>query len=487
MIEDEYVRPDPDDLLKRIAAQEKDDKRGKLTIFFGYAPGVGKTYSMLYDAALQKNEQNLDVVVGYIEFHKRPGTEALAKGFDMVPPLRIDYMNLHLLEPNVEEIIKRKPNIVLIDELAHTNAQGMKNDKRYKDVEEILNEGIDVHTTLNVQHLESLKDIIHQITGIRVSENVPDPVFLKADEVKVIDLPIDDLLKRLKDGKVYTKDMAAKAVQRFFRSGNLLALRQITLKQVALRIDRQLASYMKAHDLESSWPLPDKVLVGIDAAPFAGQLVRAAYRLTIELDAEIVALHIETDDDKKFSEDQKKWLKSAHDTADRLGIRVITVQSNDVAAKMSSFATQNGITKIVIGKPYSSGSFSSVDSILAKTEGIDVYIFAGRGDKTQIHLTPPIKNPVEEMLKRIRHINKGVTYTRKVEVKGRTDRFQIIQNRGMCIGCGVCTTLCPENWVMADDGKAMPLKMEVERLGGNQDAQDNCPVGCIRIVKKGRG
>ena len=221
MTENEYVRPDPEELLKRISAGERDEKKGRLTIFFGYAPGVGKTYSMLYDAILRKKDEKLDVVVGYIEFHKRPETQEMAKSFEIISPLKINYTGLELKEPNIAEIIKRKPNIVIIDELAHTNAKGMNHDKRYKDVDEILNSGIDVYTTLNVQHLESLKDIVQQITGTRANENIPDPIFLLADEVKVIDLPIEDLLRRLKDGKVYTKDMAEKAVQKFFRQGNL--------------------------------------------------------------------------------------------------------------------------------------------------------------------------------------------------------------------------------------------------------------------------
>jgi two-component system sensor histidine kinase KdpD len=409
MIEDEYVRPDPEELLRKITARERDEKRGRLTIFFGYAPGVGKTYAMLYDALMRKDEAKLDIVIGYIEFHKRPETLELAEDFETIPPRRIHYNGLELLEPNIGEIIARKPAIVLIDELAHTNAHGMKNDKRYKDIEELMDAGIDVYTTLNVQHLESLKDTIHQIIGIRVTENIPDPVFLQAEEVKVIDLPIRDLLKRLTDGKVYTKDMAAKAVERFFRPGNLLALRQITLKQVALRIDKQMVGYMKAHDIEGEWPSSEKVLVGINSSPYVGQLVRAAYRLAVELDAEIIALHIETDEDDSFSEDERKWLNNAFDVARRLGIQTFSVKSNDFSAKMASFSLQNSVTKIVIGKPHASRRFSSVDSILAKTEGIDMYIFAGRGAVLHKHQPPSQKHPVKEMLKRIRFINKRIT------------------------------------------------------------------------------
>jgi two-component system, OmpR family, sensor histidine kinase KdpD len=484
MIEDEYVRPDPEELLRRISAGETSEKRGRLTIFFGYAPGVGKTYAMLSDAIQRKTEQKLDVVVGYIELHKRKETEEMVRHFDTIPSLVIDYNGLALSEPNVEAILTRKPNIVLIDELAHTNAGGMKNDKRYKDIEEILDAGINVHTTLNVQHLESLKDILHQITGVKVSENIPDPVFLYANEVKLIDLPIDDLLKRLKDGKVYTKDMAGKAVQKFFRSGNLLALRQIALKQVALRIDKQMVRYIKAHGMEGSWPAPEKVLVGINASSYAGQLVRAAYRLAVELEAEIVALHIETDEDGNFSEDERKWLKNALDVAERLGIRTITVQSNDFSSKISSFAEQNGVTKIVIGKPYSSGSYRSVDSILAKTEGIDMYIFAGRGNIALKNQTSSIRNPLKEMLNRIRRVNKRADITKNVEVRVIPNRYLIKHNRKACIGCGQCVSMYPENWEIGEDGKATAKKSEIEKIGPNKDVADACPVGCIKIVPK---
>jgi two-component system, OmpR family, sensor histidine kinase KdpD len=484
MIEDEYVRPDPEELLRRISAGETNEKRGRLTIFFGYAPGVGKTYAMLYDAIPRKTEQKLNVVVGYIELHKRTQTEELIRNFETIPPLKITYNDLELKEPNVAEIIKRKPDIVLIDELAHTNASGMKNDKRYKDIEEILDAGINVNTTLNVQHLESLKDIVYQITGVRVAENIPDPIFLYANEVKLIDLPIDDLLKRLKDGKVYTKDMAGKAVQKFFRAGNLLALRQIALKQLALRLDNQMTRYIKAHDLEGSWPAPEKVLVGINASSYSGQLVRAAYRLAEELEAEIIALHIETDEDRSFSEEEGKWLKNALDVAERLGIQTITVQSSDLPSKISSFAQQNGITKIVIGKPYSSGSYRSVDGILAKTEGIDMYIFAGKGNISLKKQTSSVRNPVKEMLNRIRRINKSTTVTKKLKVRNIPNKYLIQHNRKACIGCGLCATICPENWAMDEDGKATPKRTEVEEIGANQDAADACPKGCIKIVPK---
>ena len=246
-----------------------------------------------------------------------------------------------------------------------------------------------------------------------------------------------------------------------------------------------MVNYIKAHHLEGVWPTSEKVLVGINASPYAGQLVRAAYRLALNIDARIIVLHIETDEDKSFSEEKRRWLKNAFDVAERLGIQTITVHSTDFSTKISTFVLQNGITRIVLGKPHESGKFSSVDSILAKTEGVDMYIFAGRGDSAQKDQASGVTNPVTEMLKRIRQMNKKVTYMKKVNVKVNPDKYQIQQDRKACIGCGVCTTICPENWVMADDGKSMPLETEVDEIGCNQDAANSCPVGCIKIVKKG--
>lgn len=386
MVEDEYIRPSPEELLKRIyAGQEMEEKkgRGRLTIFFGYAPGVGKTYAMLYNATARKKEDKLDVVIGYVEPHKRPETRALMEDFELLPSVEVEYHGLKLLEPDIEAIIRRRPNIVLIDELAHSNAPGLKHFKRYEDVEEVLNAGIDVYTTLNVQHIESLKDVVCNITGTVVMENIPDPVFLRADGVKLIDLPIDQLLKRLSDGKVYTRDMASEAVQRFFKPSNLLALRQIAMRQMILHLDKQMTMYAGSPGMEAQRRVSEKVLACINANPYAEDILRAAYRLSTEHEAELIGLHIETDEDKSLSEEKKKWLKNAFDFAKELDIKTISIKSNDVSTKITSFAIQNGITKIVMGKPHDNRKLRSVDDILSKTEGVDVYIFTERGKTTK--------------------------------------------------------------------------------------------------------
>ncbi|MGE5892943.1 MAG: sensor histidine kinase KdpD, partial [bacterium] len=237
MNEKEYQRPSPEALLELAKAEEKKN-RGKLTIYFGAAPGVGKTYTMLLDAHQQKQEGS-DVVVGYVETHGRPETDALLEGIEILPPLIVKYKGMLLKEVDLAKVLARKPNLVLVDELAHTDAPGLRNAKRYQDIEEILNAGIDVYTTMNVQHIESLNDIIHQITDIRVHETVPDTAFEAADEIKLVDLPPEELLKRLHEGKVYVKDMARSAVKKFFRPGNLLALRQLALRTVAGSVDEK--------------------------------------------------------------------------------------------------------------------------------------------------------------------------------------------------------------------------------------------------------
>ncbi|MDD5111077.1 MAG: histidine kinase [Candidatus Altiarchaeota archaeon] len=382
MAEDEYIRPSPEELLKRISAGQKDETKGtgSLTIFFGYAPGVGKTYAMLCDAASRKKDDKLDVVAGYVEPHKRPETKALASEFETIKPAEIEYHGLTLAEPDTEAIIKRNPRIALMDELAHTNAPGTKNAKRYEDVQDVLNAGIDVYTTLNVQHIESLKEVVFNITGTLVKENVPDSIFLNSENVKLVDLPIDQLLNRLKEGKVYTRDMATEAVQKFFRPGNLLALRQAAMQQMALHIGRQMERCGGAGSIETGRRTSEKFLVCISPSPNAGDILRSAYRLSAEHEAELIAIHVETGDDKSLNEDEKKWLKDAFDTAGSLGVRAIRLNSNDVTAKITSFAVQNAVTMILMGKPRNSRKQKSVDDMLAKTDGIDLYVYAAKRD-----------------------------------------------------------------------------------------------------------
>jgi two-component system sensor histidine kinase KdpD len=257
-------RPDPDELLAQVNAE--DSKRGKLNIFFGAAAGVGKTYSMLEAARVRKKE-GVDIVIGYVEMHKRPETAALLEGLEILSTKVIEYKNVELKEFDIDAAIKRNPRLIIVDELAHTNASGSRHAKRWQDVDELLDKGIDVYTTLNVQHCETATDIVAQITGIIVHETVPDTVIEKADEVELVDLPTEDLLKRLKDGKVYLGEQAERAAANFFQPGNLMALRQLALRYTAHNVDGKLLSYKKTHSITTVWQTRDRFLVCISPSP----------------------------------------------------------------------------------------------------------------------------------------------------------------------------------------------------------------------------
>jgi two-component system sensor histidine kinase KdpD len=380
MDDEKYKRPSPEAMLELAQKEEASEKRGKLTIYFGAAPGVGKTYTMLTDAQLRKKE-GIDVVVGYVETHGRAETDALLDGLEIVPPLRVKYMGIQLKEVDLGKVLERRPKLVLIDELAHTNAPGLRNAKRYRDVEEILNAGIDVYTTMNVQHIESLNDIVYQITNIRVSETVPDTVIEVADEIKLVDLPPEELIKRLHEGKVYVKDMAKSAVHRFFRPGNLLALRQLALRAVAGSVDEKMRSYMQAHAIAGPWPAKERVLAGVFASPYAEKLVRTSFRLASELDAEWIAFYVETERHKTLSEKEKEWLNKAMDLAKQLGARLIWIKGSDVTEEMADYALKHNVTKIVIGKPRRFGLFQTIPKkLLTRTPNIDIFLLDARVD-----------------------------------------------------------------------------------------------------------
>lgn len=377
--DEEYKRPSPEALLEVAQKEEAMEKRGKLTIYFGAAPGVGKTYAMLLDAR-QRKEEGVDVVVGYVETHGRPETDALLEGLEILPPLVITYMGVQLREVDLAKVFARKPKLVLVDELAHTDAPALRNAKRYQDIEEILNAGIDVYTTMNVQHVESLNDIVLQITNIRVRETVPDTVIEAADEIKLVDLPPEELLKRLHEGKVYVKDMAESAVQKFFRPGNLLALRQLALRAVAGSVDEKMRTYMRAHAIAGPWSATERVLAGVFASPYAEKLVRSAFRLANDMDAEWIAFYVETERHKTLSEKEKEWLNKAMDLAKQLGARLVWIKGSDVMEEMADYARNNNVTKIIIGKPRF-GLFQSVPKkLLTRTPNIDIYLLDARVD-----------------------------------------------------------------------------------------------------------
>jgi two-component system sensor histidine kinase KdpD len=373
-------RPDPDELLKNIQSEE--NKRGRLKIFLGYVAGVGKTYAML-EAAHQRKAQSMDVVVGYIETHKRAETEEMGEGLEVLPRKQVEYHNVILPEMDVDAIIQRKPQLVLIDEFAHTNAPGSRHPKRYQDVQEILAAGIDVYTTLNIQHLESLNDIVAQVTGVIVRETIPDSIIDEASEIEVIDLPPDELLVRLQEGKVYMPDQAARAIQKFFRKGNLTALREMSLRRAAKRVDDQMRSYMQTRAIQGIWAAGERLLVCISPSPLSERLVRTTRRLADELKAEWIALYVETPQFASMSPEKRDRVAGILQLAEDLGARSYNLSAGSsmgaVAQTIIEFAHKNNITKIVTGKPLRPRwqellRGSLVDTLIHKSGDIDVYV-----------------------------------------------------------------------------------------------------------------
>ena len=276
-------RPDPDELLRRVRAEEAHARRAKLRIFFGFAPGVGKTYRMLQVARDAAQAHGLDVVVGVVETHHRAETVAMLQGLAIMPRKQVDYRGRVLEEFDIDAALARRPALLLVDELAHTNARGSRHTKRWQDVLELLDAGIDVLTTVNVQHVESLNDVVSQITGIQVRETVPDSILDRADAIELVDIAPEDLLQRLKEGKVYVPEQAQRAVEHFFQRGNLLALRELALRRTAQHVDEDVQEYREQHGVTATWPAGERILVCVGPAPSSGRLIRAAARMAAGL------------------------------------------------------------------------------------------------------------------------------------------------------------------------------------------------------------
>ena len=342
------ARPDPDALLKEIRKEEK--RQGTLKLFLGYSPGVGKTYSMLLEAHVLKR-RGVDVVVGLVETHGRSETEELLEGLEVIPRKSGDYRGITLEEMDLDALLARKPAVALVDELAHTNASWCRHPKRYLDVEELLAAGIGVLATVNVQHLESQNDVVTKITGIRVQETVPDWVLDRAEEVQVIDIPLEKLFERLHEGKVYIPEQARRAMESFFQRGHLVALREIMLSTVARKMDEELLNYRRAKAISSPWPAAGKLMVCIGGTPNASQLVRKAYRMAKERNVEWYAVHVALPTLRELSPAQRSHLADAFNLAEEFGARTITLSGTDVVPGLLRFAEENNISQIVIGKP----------------------------------------------------------------------------------------------------------------------------------------
>ncbi len=369
-------RPDPDELLKQLKTEEP--SRGKLKIFLGYAAGVGKTYAML-EAAHQRQQQGVDVVIGYIETHGRVDTESLVKGLEILPLRQVEYHDIKLPELNTDAVIKRKPELVLVDEFAHTNAPNSRHPKRYLDVDDILDAGIDVYTTLNIQHLESMNDVVAQVTGIIVRETVPDKVLDKASEIEVIDLPPDELLIRLKEGKVYVPEQAKRAIEKFFRKGNLSALREMSLRRAAERIDSQMRNYMRTRAIQGPWAVAERLLVCVSPSPLSEKLVRTTRRLSDELKAEWFAVHVNLTSKPELNEANIERVAKTMQLAEELGARTRILTGRSIPEAVLAYAKKHNVTKIVVGKPIRPRwmemlSGSIVDQLIYTSGDIDVYV-----------------------------------------------------------------------------------------------------------------
>ena len=376
----EEQRPDPDALLHAIQRDEENRARAKLKIFFGMSAGVGKTYDML-KAAHDAKTHGIDVVVGIVETHGRRETEALLEGLSILPRKIVEYRGTTIEEMDLDGILARKPKLVLVDELAHTNAPGSRHTKRFRDVEELLDSGIDVYATLNVQHLESRADAVAQITGSIVRETVPDSILERADEVELIDISPDELLARLAEGKVYTPDRSKRAIESFFRLGNLTALREMSLRLTAERVDRQLRDYMRTNRIQGPWKSGQRLLVGISGSPHSVHLIRWARRMAFTQDASWVALHVESSATPSAVE--KDLLAKNIKLARELGAEIVTTSDENVGDALIRVARQENCTQILVGKPRQ-GTFQKsaglLQELVNKSGDLDVHVIGGEGE-----------------------------------------------------------------------------------------------------------
>jgi two-component system sensor histidine kinase KdpD len=394
-------RPDPDLLLARVQGEERQKHRGKLKIFLGYIAGVGKTYEMLKAAHLRRSE-GIDIKAGYVETHGRPETEALLEGLTIIPRKQMEYRGVRLPEYDLDATLCLRPSLVLVDELAHTNVPGSRHPKRYQDVEELLDAGIDVYTTLNVQHIESLNDVVAQITGVLVRETVPDRVIDEAAEIEVVDLAPPELLQRLRDGKVYVPDMAARAIEQFFNEGNLYALRELTLRRAAERVDEQMLAYMQTRAIPGPWAAGEHILVSVGPSPLSERLVRTARRQADRMGAQWAAVYVETPAHHRLSKEVREQLARTLQLAEKLGATTITLFGLNIASTVIDYAHRHNITRIIIGKTlrprwqeYVFGSV--VDQLIHDSGNIDVYVISSNEHNPQkisdldilLPVTPP--------------------------------------------------------------------------------------------------
>lgn len=373
---DEFKRISPEEALKQCNQENK----GKLKIFIGYAPGVGKTYSMLNEGN-RRLKRGEDIVVGYVESHQREETDRQIGELEVIPRKKIEYNGVVMEEMDTDAIITRKPQTVLIDELAHTNVPGSKYKKRYEDVEEILCNGINVITTLNIQHMESLNDVVKQITGITVRETIPDYIVEKADEVVVVDITPEALQNRLKRGNIYNLEKVPQALKNFFRKGNLNALRELALRQTAEEVDEELEKYMKEHGIKENWRIVERVMVCISSSPSAKKLIRRGARIARRYKCEWIVVSVNCTHvfAPKTTPKQLESLESYFKLAKQLGAEVVTLTGKSISGELAKFAHERHITQIIIGhasrtKLQTLLRGSTVSKLLKQTKNIEVHV-----------------------------------------------------------------------------------------------------------------
>jgi two-component system sensor histidine kinase KdpD len=391
----EQRRPNPDELLAQVEAQQHKAARGRLKVFFGACAGVGKTFTML-EAAHRQAAAGVDVVVGYVEPHARPETMALLEGLESLPVRQVEYRGAKLVEFDLDAALARKPQLILVDEFAHTNAHGSRHAKRWQDVMELLEAGIDVYTTLNVQHVETLNDVVAQFSGVRVRETVPDTIFDQADEVELVDLPPDELLQRLAEGKVYVPERAAAAMRSFFQKGNLVALRELALRRMAERVNVQAESYRHEGAVV---PTAERLLVCVGPSPFSARLVRSAARMAMSLRCPWLAVSVEKPGARTSQEAQDRvWANMR--MASLLGAETATLTGSNIAQEILAYAKARNVTKVIVGKPshprwrdWLHGSL--VYEIVRQCGPVDVHVISGEEVTLPRHagIRPPRELP----------------------------------------------------------------------------------------------
>jgi len=359
-------------------AEASKEGRGKLKIFLGAAPGVGKTYAML-QAAHERKAEGIDVVAAIVETHGRAETHKVLAGLEILPKKKITYRNREFEEMDLEKILERKPQLVLVDELAHTNVPGSIHEKRYQDVEILLQNQIDVYTTVNIQHLESLNDVISQIAKIKVRETLPDHIFKSADEVELVDLPPKELIRRLSEGKVYVRDQARKAIRHFFSPSNLTALRELALRHTAEQVDDQMLQLMQKHAIKGPWPTRDRIMVCIDHHPSSENLIRAASRISTRRRAPLITVYVEAPSHYLLSEKAKEQIYKNFQLAENLGSETVTLSGRDVAKTLLTFARNRNVTQMVVGRKRRPRwleliTGSVIHKLIRRSGNIDIYV-----------------------------------------------------------------------------------------------------------------